>query len=100
MALFDFLGQPVGGYQSSYSRGEKSLSPRSNVSWGQLLGMLGTSSGRSSDRALGNYIGSQFQLPNQRQPDPLDLRRNDQRGNSDDLSSLVSIIGSLYGMPL
>lgn len=100
MALFDFLGQPVGGYQSSYSRGERYLQPRNNVSWGQLLGMLGTTSRSGSDRALGSLMNQQFGLPNQRQPEPLNLGRNNQSNDSDDLSDLVSVIGAIYGVPI
>ena len=100
MALFDFLGQPVGGYQSSYSRGEKYLQPRNNISWGQLLGMLGTTSGSQSDRVLGGYLNQGFQLPQQRQPEPLQLGRQNQSDDSSDLDDIMSLVGAIYGAPI
>ena len=64
MALTDFLSQPIGGYSTqgnllSFRRGEQFATPRTNLTYGQLLGSLINQGSRDrGSQAFGNLVSN------------------------------------------
>ena len=95
MAFLDFLAKPVGGYRksdpvtnpASGGTSYNTITPRTNMSWGGLLGSLMSD---PRDRALGDYMSQRYALPSI-------TGTENQNKDVKDLSDIVQLM-KIFGM--
>ena len=89
MPFLDFLAKPVGGYTGGVtnpaSGGASPLVPKTNMSWGSLLGSLMG----PQDRALGDYMTKRYALPS--------ITGTENNKDTQDLSDIVQLM-KIFGM--
>ena len=67
MGMFDWLNEPMGGYAEGPTQSGAAGVPRSNITWGQLLGAVMKSGGGRGGNMLGGFAQNAFQMPTDQQ---------------------------------